>query len=237
MSIKPFVVNVPQLTLSDLQERLSRTRWADEIPDRGWRYGTNLAYLRALTEHWLTRFDWRAQEAALNRYAHFRADLDGVGIHFIHERGKGDHPLPIVLTHGYPDSFVRFLKIIPMLTDPQAHGGEASDAFDVVVPSLPGYGFSDKPSKAGMTFRIGDVWHTLMTKELGYPRFAAQGGDWGSSVTEQLALADRYAALAASTRKAIDAAGKAGDADTSDLFTGISRGLDKALWFLEAHLG
>jgi len=187
MPVEPFVIDVPQPTLNDLQDRLSRTRWPDEIADEGWRYGTNLSYLRQLSDYWQTRFDWRAQEQAINRFAQFRADVDGVGIHFIHERGRGDQPLPIVLTHGYPDSFVRFLEIIPMLTDPQRHGGDAADAFDVVVPSLPGYGFSDKPSKAGLTFQIGGLWHSLMTKVLGYERFAAQGGDWGSTVTEQLA--------------------------------------------------
>jgi microsomal epoxide hydrolase len=187
MNAQPFVVNVPEPTLADLRERLSRTRWTDEAVDAGWRYGTNQHYLRDLAEHWLARFDWRTQEAAMNRYAHYRADVDGIGIHFIHERGMGDRPLPIVLSHGYPDSFVRFLKIIPMLTDPAAHGGDAADAFDVVVPSLPGYGFSDKPSKSGVTFQIGALWHELMTKVLGYERFAAHGGDWGSTATEQLA--------------------------------------------------
>src|SRR6185295_13075389 len=160
MRVKPFMVQVTQQALDDLRDRLERTRWTDEVEDDGWDHGTNRSYLR---------------------------DVDGVGVHFIHERGKGDRPLPIILTHGYPDSFVRFLKIIPMLSDPQAHGGDAADAFDVVVPSLPGYGFSDKPAQPGFTFRIGDVWHTLMTETLGYERFAAHGGDWGGTVTEQLA--------------------------------------------------
>src|SRR5262249_41065683 len=119
--------------------------------------------------------------------ANYRADIDGIGIHFIHERGKGPHPLPIVLTHGFPDSFLRFLKITPMLTDPAAHGGDPTDAFDVVVPSLPGYGCSDKSSKQGMLFRVADLWTTLMTKHLGYELFGAHGGDWGSTVTEHLA--------------------------------------------------
>jgi microsomal epoxide hydrolase len=123
----------------------------------------------------------------MNGFAHFRADVHGFGVHFIHERGTGDHPLPIVLTHGYPDSFLRFSKIIPMLAHPEAYGGDASDAFDVVVPSLPGFGFSDKPTKPGFIFRVGALWHALMTEGLGYDRFAAHGGDWGSTVTEQLA--------------------------------------------------
>ena len=187
MNVRPFEVGIAQHTLDDLQERLVRTRWADDLEDDGWAYGTNRAYLRELTEYWLTGFDWPQQEETLNRLSHFRADVDGFGVHFIHQRGKGDSPLPIILTHGYPDSFVRFLKIIPLLTDPQAHGGDPADAFDVVVPSLPGYGFSDKPSEKGFTFRIGNLWHRLMTEALGYERFAAHGGDWGSTVTEQLA--------------------------------------------------
>jgi len=187
MRVTPFEIRVPQPTLDDLRNRLERVRWADEIEDDGWDHGTGGPYLKALVEHWLTRFDWRQQEEALNRFAHFRADVDGFGVHFIHERGRGERPLPIVLTHGYPDSFVRFLKIIPMLSDPQAHGGDAADAFDVVVPSMPGYGFSDKPARDGFTFRTGNLWHTLMTEALGYQQYAAHGGDWGSTVTEQLA--------------------------------------------------
>jgi microsomal epoxide hydrolase len=182
-----FTIDIPQATLDDLAERLSRTRWAAPRVEDGWSYGVDGAYLRGLADDWRTRYDWRQQETELNRLAHFRAEIDGTGIHFIHERGKGDHPMPLVLTHGYPDSFLRFVKLIPLLTDPVAHGGDPADAFDVVVPSLPGYGFSDKPSKPGSTFHVGDLWHELMTEELGYERYAAQGGDWGSLVTEQLA--------------------------------------------------
>jgi len=186
MSIDKFRVDVPQRTLDDLQERLRRTRWTDEI-DHGWTFGTDRGELRALVDYWTTAFDWRRQEEDINRFAHFRATVNGVGVHFVHERGAGDRPLPIVLTHGYPDSFLRFAKIIPMLTRPEAYGGDPADAFDVVVPSLPGYGFSDKPTKPGAIFGVGDLWHTLMTDVLGYERFAAHGGDWGSTVTEQLA--------------------------------------------------
>ena len=187
MTPSPFKVNIAQETLDDLRRRLAHTRWTDEIQDAGWDYGTNVDYLKTLVRYWHDAFDWRAQEATINRLAHFRAEVDGVGLHFIHERGKGEHPLPIILTHGFPDSFLRFSKIIPMLTDPAAHGGDPNDAFDVVVPSLPGYGFSDKPKKAGMLFKVGDLWATLMTQRLGYRRFGAHGGDWGSTVTEHLA--------------------------------------------------
>ena len=187
VGMQRFVIETPQATLDDLRERLHRTRWSDDVLGQGWQSGTDPEYLRALANYWLSGFDWRKQEAALNRFAHFRADIEGLGVHFIHERGKGEQPLPLILSHGYPDSFVRFAKVIPMLTDPSAHGGDARDAFDVVVPSLPGYGFSDRPRKPGFTFHVGEVWHALMTKVLGYERFAAHGGDWGSSVTEQLA--------------------------------------------------
>jgi pimeloyl-ACP methyl ester carboxylesterase len=186
MRVKPFVIDVPQETLDDLRERLTRTRWHDGLDDE-WKYGASLSYLRELSEYWASRYDWRQQELALNRFDHFRADIDGFGVHFIHEHGKGERPLPLILTHGYPDSFTRFAKVIPLLTDPRAHGGDGADAFDVVVPSLPGFGFSDKPAKPGFTFKIGGLWHALMTNILGYERFAAHGGDWGTTVTEQLA--------------------------------------------------
>ena len=157
------------------------------MADAGLDYGTDTAYMKELVEYWHHRFDWREQEAAINRLAHFRAEVDGLNIHFIHERGQGNHPLPLILTHGYPDSFLRFQRIIPLLTDPAAHGGDARDSFDVVVPSLPGYGFSDPPKKTGMLFKTGELWAKLMTHELGYKRFGAHGGDWGSTVTEHLA--------------------------------------------------
>jgi pimeloyl-ACP methyl ester carboxylesterase len=188
MSIQPFKVEIPSSTLDDLQERLKRTRWTDEVSDAGWDYGTNLAYLKQLVDYWQNEFDWRTQEKALNQFSHFRTDVDGFNLHFIHQRGKGENPMPILLTHGWPDSFVRMLKLIPLLTDPQSHGGKPEDSFDVIVPSLPGYGFSDKPREKGFNVAsVARLFARLMTEKLGYDRFAAHGGDWGSSVTEQLA--------------------------------------------------
>ena len=183
----PFTVAIPEPKLQDLQRRLGRTRLDPDDDATGWEAGTSPAYLRELVEYWRSGYDWRAQEREINRFAHFQATVDGATVHFIHERGRGPRPLPIVLTHGYPDSFLRFLKLIPLLTDPAAHGGSAADAFDVVVPSLPGYGFSAPPRESGLTFHVGDLWHRLMTEELGYGRFGAHGGDWGSTVTEHLA--------------------------------------------------
>lgn len=189
MSARSFTVEIPQETLDDLQERLGRTRWPDEVEGAGWDYGTNLSYLRELVCYWQDGFDWRAQEEAINRFAHFRTEVDGFGLHFIHERGKGADPLPLLLTHGFPDSFIRMLKIIPMLTDPQSYGGDAADSFDVIVPSLPGYGFSDRPAEKGFTReRIAALFARLMTDELGYKKFAAHGGDLGRGITEHIAL-------------------------------------------------
>jgi pimeloyl-ACP methyl ester carboxylesterase len=182
-----FRIDVPDEVLRDLRQRLLRTRWSDQVEGTDWDAGTDLAYLKTLIAYWQDAYDWRKQEAALNQFAHFKTEIDGVGIHFIHERGKGPRPFPLILTHGYPDSFYRFAKIIPMLTDPESFGGRAQDSFDVVVPDLPGYGFSDKPENSGMIFQVNDLWAELMTDKLGYPKFGAHGGDWGSTVTEQLA--------------------------------------------------
>lgn len=180
MKIEPFEVRVPQTVLDDLRSRLARTRWPDEIPGSGWEYGADLSFMKELIGYWRDGFDWRAQEERLNQFQHFRAEVDGLGIHFLHARGRGPDPLPLVLTHGWPGSFLEFLDAIPRLT---------SEPFDVVVPSLPGYGFSDRPAAPGMNaFRIAELWVKLM-QGLGYERFGAQGGDWGASVSTAMGLA------------------------------------------------
>lgn len=190
MDIQPFTIQVPDAVLDDLQRRLAATRWSSEIPGSGWDYGTNLTYLQSLTEYWRRRFDWRAQEKLLNSFHHYKASVDGLGIHFIHEKGQGPRPMPLVVTHGWPGSFFEMHKIIPRLTDPARFGGDPADAFDVVVPSMPGYGFSEPPQQRGMhVLKISDLWVKLMTEGLGYQRFGAQGGDWGASVTNYLGLA------------------------------------------------
>ncbi len=187
MEVQTYKVDVTQDVLDDLKRRLERTRWPDEITNSGWDYGSNLAYVKELCEYWSTRFDWRAQERAINSYSHFRTNVDGLNIHFIHERGKGPNPMPLIVSHGWPGSFIEMMKIIPLLTDPASHGGDPADSFDVVVPSLPGYGFSDRPSKRGMgTSAMADLWAKLMTKNLAYPSFGAQGGDWGTSISARL---------------------------------------------------
>ncbi len=181
MEIEKFRIDVPQAVLDDLAARLDSTLWPDEIPGAQWDYGTDLAYLRRLVEY------WRAQERTLNEFDHFRTPIDSYGVHYIHARGKGSAPFPLIISHGWPGSVVEMLKIIPMLTDPASHGGDAGDSFDVVVPSLPGYGFSDKPAERGVSnTRIAGMWHTLMKEVLGYQRFGAQGGDWGGMISSRL---------------------------------------------------
>lgn len=190
MAVQPFRISVPDDALDDMRQRIANTRWPDEIPNSDWDYGSNMAYVRELADYWANEFDWRAQEALLNEFAHFRADVNGMGVHFIHERGKGPNPMPIVLTHGWPSTFFEMYKIIGPLADPESHGGDPADAFDVVVPSMPSYGFSDRATERGWSFsRVGDLWTTLMTDTLGYDKFAAHGGDWGAGVTARLGYA------------------------------------------------
>ncbi|MBM3223174.1 MAG: epoxide hydrolase [Candidatus Tectomicrobia bacterium] len=184
MEVRPFTIHVPDDVLDDLRRRLEQTRLPNELPDTGWEYGSNLGYIRELVQYWRTTFDWRAQEAKLNRFQHYRTQVDGLDIHFIHERGQGPNPMPLIMTHGWPSCFFEMTKILPLLTDPGSHGGDPADAFDMIVPSLPGFGFSDPASTRGMdVHRVAGLWHTLMTVNLSYPRFAAQGGDIGAGVT------------------------------------------------------
>lgn len=184
--VEAFRIAIDDAVLSDLRDRIRRTRWPNRAGS-GWEDGADSAYLRTLVETWADGFDWRAQERDLNRLAHYRAVIDGVGIHFVHERGNGPAPLPIVLTHGFPSSFTEHLAVLPLLTDPAAHGGDADDAFDVVVTSLPGYGFSDPLPDPWLEGTVADLWCRLMTGGLGYRRFGAHGSDIGSGVTIELA--------------------------------------------------
>jgi len=188
MPIVPFVLPFSQPAVDDLRDRLARTRWPDEIPGTAWEYGISLEFLQDICRYWQDHFDWKTQIDQLSHLHHFRFESANGGIHFIHERGKGPNPLPLILTHGWPGSFLEMLKILPLLTDPASHGGDPADSFDVVIPSLPGFGFSDRPAIRGVnTFAIADCWAQLMS-ELGYTRFAAQGGDFGASVTTLLGL-------------------------------------------------
>jgi pimeloyl-ACP methyl ester carboxylesterase len=188
--LTPFRVEVPEARLRDLRERLAGTRWPEAETVGDWSQGVPLAYLQELCRYWADGYDWRATEARLNRLAQFRTTLDGLGIHFVHVRSPVPSALPLVLTHGWPGSVVEFLKVIGPLTDPTAHGGDAADAFHLVCPSLPGYGFSDKPAEPGWGVeRIAGAWARLMAR-LGYRRYGAQGGDWGTSVSTRIAQQD-----------------------------------------------
>jgi len=188
--IVPFSIRVPDAALDDLKQRLARARFPEPLPPAGWAYGTDLAYLKDLVGYWRDRFDWRAQERRLNQFEQFTTSIDGLPVHFIHRRSKQPNAFPLLVTHGWPGSIVEFTKVIGPLTDPAAHGGRAEDAFDVVMPSLPGFAFSGKPAEPGYDpARIAQLLAKLMAR-LGYQRYGAQGGDWGAIVNTQVALAD-----------------------------------------------
>ncbi|HSR11284.1 MAG TPA: epoxide hydrolase, partial [Thermodesulfobacteriota bacterium] len=183
----PFQLHVSDDVLADLRSRLSRVRWPDEAPGEPWAFGTSVGYMRRLVEYWREGFDWRAQEAKLNIFRQFTVPLAGIRLHFIHEEGKGPDPLPLLLIHGWPGSIVEFHKIIPMLTDPCRFGGDPSDAFTVVAPSLPGYTLSFEPNQPRFSAeQIAGCFASLMSGVLGFQRFAAQGGDWGGFIASRL---------------------------------------------------
>jgi pimeloyl-ACP methyl ester carboxylesterase len=187
-SIRPFRINVPEDAIVDLRRRINATKWPERETVTDATQGVQLATMRELARYWQTDYDWRKVEARLNALPQFMTEIDGLDIHFIHVRSKHENALPLIVTHGWPGSVIEQLKIIDPLTNPTGYGGSASDAFDVVIPSLPGYGFSGKPTTSGWDpIRIARAWTVLM-KRLGYTRFVAQGGDWGNAVTEQMAL-------------------------------------------------
>lgn len=187
MPVVPFTIAVPEAELEDLAQRLRTVRWPSSFDADGWDDGASLAFMRRLADYWLNQFDWRAQERRLNQLPQFKTTIDDQEIHFVHRRGVGPAPLPIIVTHGWPGSFVEMERLISLLADPGAHGGDPADAFDVVVPSLPGYGFSPAPTRPGVSSReIAMLWQKLMLR-LGYDRFGAQGGDIGAGVSTWLA--------------------------------------------------
>jgi pimeloyl-ACP methyl ester carboxylesterase len=189
-ALQPFRIAASEAALDDLRRRLRATRWPERETVDDWSQGIPLAYVQDVCAYWAEKYDWRAREARLNRFAQFRTELGGLGIHFVHVRSPHADALPLVITHGWPGSIVEFQKVIEPLTNPTAHGGEARDAFHVVCPSLPGYGFSDKPARAGWKVeRIADAWAELMAR-LGYARYVAQGGDWGAMVTTRIGIQD-----------------------------------------------
>ncbi|POX47871.1 epoxide hydrolase family protein [Streptomyces sp. Ru72] len=188
-SIRPFRLAIPQSDLDDLHDRLDRTRWPDELPGVGWAYGVPLDYLKELVRYWRHDYDWRAAEARLNAWPQFTTEIDGAHVHFAHVRSPEPDATPLIVTHGWPGSIVEFLDVVGPLTDPAAHGGDPADAFHVVVPGIPGFGLSGPTRETGWEAgRVADAWVELMDR-LGYPRFGAQGGDWGAAVSRELGRA------------------------------------------------
>ena len=186
--VRPFHVNVPEEALVDLRRRIAATQWPEKETVTDQSQGVQLATMQKLAHYWATDYDWRKVDKKLNALPQFMTEIDGLDIHFIHVRSKHENALPLIVTHGWPGSIIEQLKIIDPLTNPTAHGGSAADAFDLVIPSLPGHGFSGKPTATGWDpIRIARAWVELM-KRLGYTRYVAQGGDWGNAVTEQMAL-------------------------------------------------
>ena len=220
--IRPFTIDVPDEVLDDLRRRLHATRWPDAELVDDWSQGIRLAYVRELCRYWADEYDWPAREAALNRFDQFVTEIDGVDIHLVHQRSSNPDAIPLLITHGWPGSIVEFHKVIEPLTDPAAHGGEPADAFHVIAPSLPGYGFSGKPTETGWGIeKIADVWAELMTR-LGYDRFVAQGGDWGSAVTHQVAARHPDRCIAAHMTLAM-AAQPAGEPTEPDELRALER--------------
>ena len=188
--IRPFKIEIPDAEIEDLRRRLASTRWPEKELVDDWSQGIPLSYVQEVCAYWGEKYDWRSREALLNQWPQFMTEIDGIDIHFIHIRSKHEDAMPLVITHGWPGSVVEFQKVMGPLTDPTAHGGDASDAFHVVCPSLPGYGFSGKPTKTGTSVgKIGAMWGQLMAR-LGYDKYAAQGGDWGAMVTSAIGIQD-----------------------------------------------
>jgi pimeloyl-ACP methyl ester carboxylesterase len=210
-AIEPFKIAVSDAALTDLRERLARTRFPDPIPHTGWDYGTEPGYLRDLCDYWRETYDWRAWEARLNRFAQYRTEIQGVGVHFIHVRSRHQDAMPLIVTHGWPGSIFEFYKIIEPLTDPAAHGGGAGDAFHVVCPSIPGYGFSDAPPEPGWDCRKMAEINVALMARLGYARYGAQGGDWGAMISTFTGILDAPHCAGIHLNMAIASPPKGGD--------------------------
>jgi pimeloyl-ACP methyl ester carboxylesterase len=241
--IRPFHVSFSEEQLADLRRRIKATRWPEKETVADDTQGVQLATMQALASYWSTDYDWQKAEAKINAVPHFITTIDGLDIHFIHVKSKEKNALPIIITHGWPGSFIEQMKVIAPLTNPTAFGGKAEDAFDVVIPSLPGYGFSGKPTAPGWNpVRIAKAWTTLM-RNLGYTKFVAQGGDWGNAISEVMALQSPPELLGISTNMAatvppeIDGAIFAGKPKPADLTADESRAWDQLDFFYKNGLG
>ena len=202
MQPTPYRIHVDDDALKDLARRLASTRFPRPLPGDGWDRGAAMAFLDDLVAYWRDEYDWAAQEARINSFDHYTVPIEGVSIHFVHERGSGPAPLPLIISHGWPGSFVEMLELIPRLAHPERHGGDAADSFDVVVPSLPGFGFSAPLDDLGRWYRTSDIWASLMSDVLGYARFGAHGGDIGAGITAALGM--RYPELVAGIHMTTD---------------------------------
>jgi len=185
-SIEQFRVNVSDETIDNIRARVATYPWHEMPDDGGWEYGTNLDYMKEFCEYWVNKFDWRKQEAEINKFSHFKAPVDGIDLHFIYEKGSGSNPRPLIISHGWPGTIVEFLDFIDLLAHPENHGGNVEDAFDVVAPSLPGFGYSGRPPRPYGPRKMAAVFNTLMTDTLGYETYIAQGGDWGGAISSWL---------------------------------------------------
>ncbi|MDH3693442.1 MAG: epoxide hydrolase [Gammaproteobacteria bacterium] len=184
--IRPFEINVPDETLDHIRQRVADYPWHEMPVDGGWSYGANLDYMKELCAYWLEEYDWRKHEAEINRFSHHKTEIDGLDLHFIHEKGSGPTPMPLIISHGWPGSVVEFLDVIEVLAHPERFGGSIDDAFDVIAPSLPGFGFSGKPPRPYGPRKMAELFNLLMTDVLGYDNYLAQGGDWGGAISSWL---------------------------------------------------
>jgi len=185
--IKPFKINISKKILEGINTKVKNYPWHEMPEDKGWEYGTNLGYLKDLSDYWVKDFNWKKHEAEINKFSNFKSKVDDIEIHFIHEKGSGSNPTPLLLMHGWPGSVIEFLHIIEKLAHPEKFGGKEEDAFDVVVPSLPGFGFSGKPYKPMGPRKMSEILNKLMIKNLGYKDYLAQGGDWGATIANWIA--------------------------------------------------
>ncbi len=185
---KPFQINIPEAVIKNIQSKVADYNWHYMPDDGGWEYGTNLDYMKELCAYWVEEYDWRVHEAQLNKFSHFLTPIDDINIHFIYEKGSGSKPMPLLISHGWPGSVLEFKDIIKPLAHPELFGGKESDAFDVIVPSLPGFGFSGRPSRPMGPRNMASILSQLMTEKLGYTSYIAQGGDWGGAITSWIGL-------------------------------------------------
>ena len=184
--IRPFKLRVPNKTINEIYSKVKKYPWSNIEDMYGWEHGTNLKYLKEISKYWVTKFNWRKEEKKINKFSNYLTKVDGINIHFIKEKGSGSNPMPLLILHGWPGSIIEFLNIIEKLAHPERYGGKKEDSFDVIAPSLPGFGFSGSPKKPIGPRKMAKIMNKLMTKNLGYKKYLSQGGDWGSTISNWL---------------------------------------------------